>query len=330
MQYRELTYDQVESTNDVVKRALEAGEPEGLAVRAWRQTAGYGRQGRVWESPEGGLYLSVLLRPDVAPAWLPTLSLVAGLAARDALAGVVPDADSAAIQLKWPNDVVCSVCASATDESSGESIFPVSLGLKQVLGCGCSAEGVSTKRVPHEPKRPVDVSCESGLSERLEISSAEPASPVFKLAGISLEAYRGGLCLGVGVNVVRPRAAVEVSGKNVPVYLSDLGAFCKAHSEGAPSAADAAFVRQAVDVVAAALLREFADAYERWQREGFAPFRSAYEQRLSLMGQHVSVADANGDITAEGEVAGVDERGCLLLRTPQGLRSIASGEAHLR
>lgn len=278
MQYRELTYDQVESTNDVVKRALEAGEAEGLAVRAWRQTAGYGRQGRVWESPEGGLYLSVLLRPDVAPAWLPTLSLVAGLAARDALAGVVPDADSAAIQLKWPNDVVCSVCASATDE----------------------------------------------------ISSAEPASPVFKLAGISLEAYRGGLCLGVGMNVVRPRAAVEVSGKNVPVYLSDLGAFCKAHSEGAPSAADAAFVRQAVDVVAAALLREFADAYERWQREGFAPFRSAYEQRLSLMGQHVSVADANGDITAEGEVAGVDERGCLLLRTPQGLRSIVSGEAHLR
>lgn len=45
-----------------MKRALEAGEPEGLALRARRQTGGYGRQGRAWASPEGGLYLSLLLR----------------------------------------------------------------------------------------------------------------------------------------------------------------------------------------------------------------------------------------------------------------------------
>ena len=73
---------EVSSTNDVVKRALEAGEPEGLAVRACRQTGGYGRQGRTWTSPEGGLYLSLLLRPRVPSAQLPTLSLVAGLAVR--------------------------------------------------------------------------------------------------------------------------------------------------------------------------------------------------------------------------------------------------------
>ena len=80
LRFRVESLEAVGSTNDEVKRALEAGEPEGLAVRARRQTGGYGRQGRAWASPEGGMYLSLLLRPDVPPAQLPTLSLVTGLA----------------------------------------------------------------------------------------------------------------------------------------------------------------------------------------------------------------------------------------------------------
>ena len=63
--FRLRVLDEVTSTNDEVKRAREAGEPEGLAVSARRQTGGYGRQGRTWASPEGGLYLSLLLRPSV-------------------------------------------------------------------------------------------------------------------------------------------------------------------------------------------------------------------------------------------------------------------------
>ena len=43
---------------EYAKRALEAGEPEGLAVSARRQTGGYGRQGRTWASPEGGLIVT--------------------------------------------------------------------------------------------------------------------------------------------------------------------------------------------------------------------------------------------------------------------------------
>ena len=74
--FRIALHEEVASTNDEVKRALEAGEPEGLVVRALRQVSGYGRQGRSWTSPEGGLYCSLLLRPQVAPRELPTLSLV--------------------------------------------------------------------------------------------------------------------------------------------------------------------------------------------------------------------------------------------------------------
>ena len=65
--------DEVVSTNELVKNALREGKAEGLVVRARRQLSGYGRQGRFWDSPEGGLYMSLLLRPDVAGAGLATL-----------------------------------------------------------------------------------------------------------------------------------------------------------------------------------------------------------------------------------------------------------------
>lgn len=94
------------STNDEVKRALEAGEAEGLAVRARRQTGGYGRQGRMWASPVGGLYQSLLLRPDVPAEMLPTLSPVISLAVRRALTTLVSRENADRILIKWPNDIV--------------------------------------------------------------------------------------------------------------------------------------------------------------------------------------------------------------------------------
>lgn len=87
----------------VVGRAIE-GAADGLAILAARQTAGRGRDGRVWQSPPGNLYLSVLLRP-VAPArQAPHYGLMAAVALHAALAGALPDAR--ALRLKWPNDVL--------------------------------------------------------------------------------------------------------------------------------------------------------------------------------------------------------------------------------
>jgi BirA family biotin operon repressor/biotin-[acetyl-CoA-carboxylase] ligase len=103
------------STNDDVCKAAAAGEPEGLVVVAERQTAGRGRQGRVWESPEGNLYFSVLLRPPHIPRDAGLYSFVAALAVRDAVSeslscirvpldtGFRRDDD---VVVKWPNDVL--------------------------------------------------------------------------------------------------------------------------------------------------------------------------------------------------------------------------------
>ncbi|WP_240791107.1 biotin--[acetyl-CoA-carboxylase] ligase [Roseomonas sp. AR75] len=92
------------STSDLLQRLAAAGEPEGLAILARRQTAGRGRDGRSWQSPEGNLSISLLLRPDAPAAHAPRFALLGGVALAEALSAFLPDRD--AIRLKWPNDLL--------------------------------------------------------------------------------------------------------------------------------------------------------------------------------------------------------------------------------
>ena len=95
------------STNDEAKHAAKAGAPHGATWVADSQSAGRGRQGRAWISPRReNLLFSVLMRLRCAPARLPPLALVAGLAARDAVARALGPGSPHVIGLKWPNDVV--------------------------------------------------------------------------------------------------------------------------------------------------------------------------------------------------------------------------------
>jgi BirA family biotin operon repressor/biotin-[acetyl-CoA-carboxylase] ligase len=93
------------STNSIVMALGEAGEPHGTLVLAEEQTAGRGRAGHSWHSEKtNGIYMTVLLRPPIAPLHAPIMTLVAGLAVREAIleeAGVAPD-------LRWPNDLMLS------------------------------------------------------------------------------------------------------------------------------------------------------------------------------------------------------------------------------
>src|SRR6185437_14296875 len=79
-----------------------AGAAQGTVVIAEAQTAGRGRLGRSWHSPPGlNLYQTIILRPQMPIAEVPRLSLVAGVAAAEALETVAPGL----VALKWPNDV---------------------------------------------------------------------------------------------------------------------------------------------------------------------------------------------------------------------------------
>jgi BirA family biotin operon repressor/biotin-[acetyl-CoA-carboxylase] ligase len=101
------------STNADLLELARGGAEDGLWLRAVRQTAGRGRLGREWSSPEGNLYASTLvrLRPSDPPA--ASLALVAAVALQETVstflvAGIcqgTTDA-SATLVLKWPNDLL--------------------------------------------------------------------------------------------------------------------------------------------------------------------------------------------------------------------------------
>ncbi len=95
--------DSVDSTNTYCKKIAAGGAPHGTVVIADRQTEGKGRLGRSFASPAGvGLYLSVILRPNVPPVELLHLTAVAAEAAVEAVhetTGLRPG-------IKWTNDLV--------------------------------------------------------------------------------------------------------------------------------------------------------------------------------------------------------------------------------
>lgn len=95
----------VPSTQDIAHDLAQHGAEDGTTVVAVRQQSGRGTRGRVWSSGPGGLWLSVILRPNAAPL-LEGLSVRVGLEVAARLEPTLrPDQT---IQLKWPNDLVAA------------------------------------------------------------------------------------------------------------------------------------------------------------------------------------------------------------------------------
>ncbi len=122
----------VDSTNTVAMRLGEEGEAHGTVVVAEEQTSGRGRAGHSWHSEKAaGIYVSILLQPQISPMLAPALTLVAGLAAYDAIAegsGLLPD-------IRWPNDVllkgkkVCGILTEMQTEPDRMHFAVVGIGI---------------------------------------------------------------------------------------------------------------------------------------------------------------------------------------------------------
>ncbi|WP_457742217.1 biotin--[acetyl-CoA-carboxylase] ligase [Thermococcus sp.] len=100
MEWHIIRLTEVRSTNEYAKEIAE-DVPEGTVVLARRQTFGKGRRGRYWASPEGGLWMSVILKPKTSIENVPKLVFVGALAVVDALSKYGIPAE-----IKWPNDVL--------------------------------------------------------------------------------------------------------------------------------------------------------------------------------------------------------------------------------
>jgi len=136
-----LFFDEVPSTQDVAKQLALQGAPEGLLVVADRQSSGRGRKGRPWESPPGsGIWASILLRPNLSPAFLHLINFAAGLSVKEAITALTGIED---VKLKWPNDVLIGgkkVCGILTEGSvETDRILYCVLG----IGINVSGEGLS-------------------------------------------------------------------------------------------------------------------------------------------------------------------------------------------
>ncbi|HBB89571.1 MAG TPA: biotin--[acetyl-CoA-carboxylase] ligase [Blastocatellia bacterium] len=126
-----LHFNSLPSTNLEAARRAAEGAAEGLSVVASEQTAGRGRRQRQWASPLGaGLYFSVILRPQFEQSLWPLLTLMAALAAHDALLA----AFSLETDIKWPNDILvnekklCGILAETVDTPSGRAVV-VGIGI---------------------------------------------------------------------------------------------------------------------------------------------------------------------------------------------------------
>ncbi len=89
------------STNDVMRELAQNGAPEGTVVIAERQTAGRGRRGRSWHSPQGGAWFSILLKPPVSINSAGCVSVLLAVA----IAQSLRDWLKLPVGVKWPNDL---------------------------------------------------------------------------------------------------------------------------------------------------------------------------------------------------------------------------------
>lgn len=135
--YKKIT----DSTNTECKRLCDSRAEEGLTVVAEKQTAGRGRLGRQWDSPEGtGIWMSVMLKPQVNPERASKVTILAAAAVYMALKDMGIDSG-----IKWPNDIVIGskkICGILTEmKCTGENIDYV------VVGIGIN---VNTEKFPED------------------------------------------------------------------------------------------------------------------------------------------------------------------------------------
>ena len=120
---------EIGSTNDWAKELAMYGACEGTVVIAETQTAGRGRLGREWISPMGGLWFSMILRPEFRPAEAAKLTFVAGLV----VAEVLRETFGLKTETKWPNDVLVNgrkICGILTEmNTTGEIVNSVVVGI---------------------------------------------------------------------------------------------------------------------------------------------------------------------------------------------------------
>ncbi len=200
-------YKTISSTNTVLKGLAAEGAGEGLALIAEEQTTGRGRMGRSFYSPpESGLYLSLLLRPEMQAVDAVRLTACAAVAVAEAIEAL----SGREAQIKWVNDIfvggrkVCGILteASVDCESGMMHYVIIGIGVNTHVPDGNFPEelrGIAGAAFGSEPVPELRCRLAAEILDRLSDYAADPAAPAV------FEGYRRrSLVLGKEINILSP------------------------------------------------------------------------------------------------------------------------------
>ena len=200
-------YDSVGSTNTLLGAMAGEGAPAGLALIAGAQTAGRGRRGRSFYSPDGtGVYISLLLRPDLSPAAAVPLTACAAVAAAEA----IEEVSGARAGIKWVNDIfidgrkVCGILTEAETDAVSSRLRHVIIGLGVNIsepegGFPSELADIAGAVFPGPVPEAVRCRLAAGILDRLSELAEDPGDPAV------LEAYRSRSVLsGRRIRILEP------------------------------------------------------------------------------------------------------------------------------
>lgn len=124
-------YKEIESTNTTAKKFVEQDAQEGTIIIAEHQTAGKTRKHDGWVSPKGGIYMTMILRPDVSLEEASKLTIVTGVA----IAKTLHDQFNINVGIKWPNDLlignkkICGILTEAVTDYDKIKAVLVGIGI---------------------------------------------------------------------------------------------------------------------------------------------------------------------------------------------------------
>ena len=162
-------YPETDTTNDCIRELALEGAPEGTLAIAEMQTAGRGRMGREWQAPkDSGIWMSLLLRPDIPPMQASVLTLLTGIA----IAEAIEEVTGVEVGIKWPNDILLNrkklVGILTEMDCDMEKIHSVTVGM---------GINVNTKAFPEELQ---DIATSLYLETGREYDRAEIVGCVMK------------------------------------------------------------------------------------------------------------------------------------------------------
>lgn len=175
-------FDSIESTNDKAYQLAEEGASEGTLVIAEAQSKGRGRMGRKWTSPKsGGIYMSLVLRPDLETDEIPAITLITATAIINAIKKVT----GLEAGMKWPNDILIGgkkVCGILTEIKAQPDMVDF-----LILGIGINVNTAKGKLPPEGTSIKIEAGKETSRMELVQnvLIEIENVYSKFKRKGFS-------------------------------------------------------------------------------------------------------------------------------------------------